>query len=182
MKKVWIFLLTLKSLTSSTDVTVILGGRDPDGNTIKVTEFFTEKEKSCIHTAEFQKIKHIFNYEVPDPDRNYIGAYVDNDAIFVCSSDGFCHFLDSDRNVLNVWKNLTRPDDDCEIGNFQSYGIDIWKDDHFGFINFANYESCENSTIIASYTYNREKGFKKDSDIKEISKYPGPNLLQVEIN
>ena len=165
MKNIWIFLLTLKTLTSSTDVTVILGGRGPDGKPIKVTEFFTEKEESCIHTVEFEKIKDIFNYEVPDPHANYTGVYVDNDAIFICSSDGFCHFLDSERNV---WKNLSRPVDDCEFGNFQSYGIDIQKDD--GFINFANYESCAESTIIASYTYNREKGLRKDSDIKEISK------------
>ena len=170
MKKFWIFLLTLKTLTSSTEVADILGGRDRDGQSVKVTEFFTEKEESCIHTTEFQKIKHIFNYVVPDPAMSYTGVYIEEDAIFICSSDGFCHFLDSARDVQNIWKYLTRPEDVCEFGNFQSYGIDIWKDNHVGFINFANYESCENSTIIASYIYNRDKGLNKDSDIKEISK------------
>ena len=83
MRKLWVILLTLNSV-AATDVAVIIGGQDAKGNSINLTEFYTENTDSCIYNEDFLAMKDIFNFQPPENDGNLAGVFVDNDAMFLC--------------------------------------------------------------------------------------------------
>ena len=172
MRKLCVILLTLNSV-AATDVAVIIGGQDAEGNSINLTEFYTENTDSCIYNEDFLAMKDIFNFQPPENDGNLAGVFVDNDAMFLCSNEGGCEFLNSLRSGAAGWQHLTQETDPDQAGDFNSYGLGIWDNgDYMGFVNFAHYMKNDETTVVTSYMYTKgeQPWLHHLSDIAVLSK------------
>ena len=92
------------------EVAVILGGYpDPykQGSPYSETEFFTEREDSCIHTEQFANISAIFNHSwelIESNSMTLMGVYVESHGIYACP--GECVHLGSSRQPDTTWEAL----------------------------------------------------------------------------
>ena len=105
-----LLLLSLRDEVEGKEVAVILGGY-PDpykaGSPYSETEFFTERDDSCIHTEQFANISAIFHHNwelIESNSMTLMGVYVESYGIYVCPGD--CVHLGSSRHPATTWEAL----------------------------------------------------------------------------
>ena len=103
-------LLISRDEAEGKEVAVLFGGYpDPfqSGSQYSETEFFTEREDSCIHTEQFSNISTIFDHSwdlIQSNSMTLMGVYVENHGIFACPGD--CVQLGSSRQHDSAWQSL----------------------------------------------------------------------------
>lgn len=154
----WLLLYSVHQVGGG-DVAVIMGGySDPFQATTPYsqTEFFTERQDSCVYSEEFSNISSLFNYPwAQSNSQTLMGVYVESQGIFACPGD--CVHLGSSRLPGTAWVDLPCRDDpnlgmpvDCD----RTDGLAVWQNNR-GFIHFSKETSIVNHNTLV-YTVSDE--------------------------
>ena len=134
------------------EVAVVLGGYptpDKTGTPFSQTEFFTERQESCVHTEEFLNISAIFDYSWGQSNSlSLMGVFVPDRGIFACPAD--CVSLGPSRLQGTTWQSLPCRND--QVGGMgvdcsRTDGLAPWQDD-LGFIHFSKAADLSPNTLV----------------------------------
>ena len=132
------------------DVAVIMGGySDPfqSSTPYSQTEFFTERQDSCVYSQEFSNISSKFDYTWGQSNsQTLMGVYVENQGIFACPGD--CVHLGSSRDPFSPW--ILRPcrtsigmPVDCD----RTDGLAVWQNNR-GYVHFSKEANIQNHNTL----------------------------------
>ena len=134
------------------EVAVILGGYpDPHrgGSPISQTEFFTERQESCIYRDQFINISSIFHYSWGQSNSlSLMGVFVPDQGIFACPGD--CLHLGPSRLPDTAWESLPCRNDDLAgmpVDCYRTDGMAVWQTDR-GFLHFSKEPSLSPNTLL----------------------------------
>ena len=136
-----IIILVLFGWCQGKEVAVVFGGYpDPHktGSPISQTEFFTERQDSCVYSEEFNNISTIFHYSWgPSNSVSLMGVFVPDRGIFACPGD--CVHLGSSRLPDTAWHTLPCRNDDqlgMAVDCYRTDGLATWQTDR-GFLQLS---------------------------------------------
>ena len=139
------------------DVAVIMGGySDPFQATTPYsqTEFFTERQDSCVYSEEFSNISSLFDYPWGQSNsQTLMGIYVESQGIFACPGD--CVHLGSSRLPGTAWLDLPcRTSIGMPVDCDRTDGLAVWQNNR-GFLHFSKEGNIFNHNTLV-YTASDE--------------------------
>ena len=140
-----IIILVLFGWCQGKEVAVVFGGYpDPHktGSPISQTEFFTERQDSCVYSDQFNNISTIFHYSWGSSNSvSLMGVFVPDQGIFACPGD--CVHLGSSRLPDTAWQTLPCRNVDC----YRTDGLAVWQSDR-GFLHFSKEPDYTHNTLL----------------------------------